>query len=336
MSTNLQNMSRYFQTTHLLRASSTLSLPNDTQIRFLSADEATKLSAEVRRKNVFAAHSSRPNFYRDQIESLADRTVIETQRQGEPDEVVASAQFAAEWAEKVGFLSATLAVRRSALHRATGIDVLRQFERAITIGPRCYTLRAKSRRRRTKQGIEICTRFVNRFNRCGFTELYSECIASGGMSDRLRLVLEWLSESRQEPHASAALVKTSIALESLLIFSESESLARSLSERSAFILTPNPLLRKRISAIVKRFYEARSGIVHGSRKKAKKLTPTLLDGMDRLVVLLCLIVASNAAQWKSKEDLQEWCEQERWGKPSSIKTPFGTAQLTNSIKLCEK
>lgn len=335
MPSNPHNMSRYFQTTHLLRASSTLSFPHDTQIRFVSADEASKLSALVRKKNVFARHSSRENFYLEQIENFAERTVIETQRPGEPDAIVDAAKFSAEWAEKIAFLSATLVERRSALHRVLGVDY-RQSERSITIGPECYTLRAKSRRRRTKQGVEIDTRFVNRFNRCGFADLYSVCLASGGMADRLRLVLDWLCESRQEPHASAALVKTSIALESLLIFSESESLARSLSERSAFILTPSPQLRQRISVIVKRFYEVRSGVVHGSRKKARKLTPSLLDGMDRLVVLLCLVAGGNVGQWQSREELQEWCEQERWGKPSSIKVPFGSSQLTNAIKLCEK
>ncbi len=334
MSATAHNVSRYFQTTHLLHAAASLPLPHETQIRLMSAEEAETLSEIVRKQNVFARHRS--NFYLERIESLANRTVIETQRPGEPDAIIATAQFAAEWAEKVAFASATLSVRRSLLHRSLGVDVLRQSECAITIGPQCYSLRAKSRRVRRKQGVEIDARFATRFNRCGFSDLYSMCLASGAIADRLRLALDWMCESRQEPHVPAALVKTSIALESLLVFSESESLARSLSERSAFILTPDPQLRERISAIVKWFYEVRSGVVHGSRKKRQKLTPTLLDGMDRLVVLLCLAVAGNVVQWKSKEDLQEWCEEERWGKPSSINAPFGGLPLTNAVKLCEK
>jgi hypothetical protein len=328
------NKSRHFQTTDLLHSVVPLLLPHDTQIRLMTPEESESLSALVRKHNVFARHRS--SFYLERINELGNRTIIETQRPGEPDDVIGVSQYASEWAERVVFVSAALAIRRSLLHRALGTDVLRETERAITIGPQCYSLRAKSRRPRLIRGVEIDARFLSRFKRYGFAELYSVCLTSGELAERLRVVVAWLHESRQEPHEPAALVKTSIALESLLVFNESESLSRSLSERSAFLLTPDPQLRKRISSIVKRFYEARSGIVHGSHKKAKNLTPTLLDGVDRLLVLLCLVVGANVGTWKSKDGLREWCEEERWGKPSSIHVPFTGAPLKKAVSLCEE
>jgi len=262
-----------------LHATTALSLPHDTNIRFLSEEEADQLSALVRKRNVFARHSRENDFYLQRIGSLGNRTVIETLRPGDPDDMMLNAQCAAEWAEKTALLSSVLAVDRKTLHRRLGMDVLRQSEMDITIGRAFKYLRSKSRRRRGKQGLELNKTFVNRFNRCGFSGLYSLCIDDAEASSWMQLSLGWIYESRLETYTPAAVVKTAIALESLLIFSESESLARSLSERAAFILSPNPQERERISSIVKRFYEARSGVVHGSRKKSKKLTLNLLEGM---------------------------------------------------------
>jgi hypothetical protein len=111
--------------------------------------------------------------------------------------------------------------------------------------------------------------FCKRFSRCGFDTLANYIQSNSDISNRLAVSLAWLFDSRIEPRLAASVVKTSIALESLLIFSESESLAQSLSERAAFILSPDPSRRQQISRMLKRFYDARSGVVHGSQKKAK-------------------------------------------------------------------
>jgi hypothetical protein len=117
-----------------------------------------------------------------------------------------------------------------------------------------------------------------------------------------------------------------------LIFTESESLAQSLSERAAFILSANPARRKLISKILKRFYEVRSGVVHGSQKKAKKLTPTLLETVDRIMLLLTLVISANSKVWMDTDGLREWCETQRWGEPSiEIIVPFPDTYLKNVL-----
>lgn len=337
MTTSNPALSRYMRTTHLLRSTVPLHLPDNTQIRFFTQEESHEMRELTRKRNVFARHSQENNFYLERIQALANNTIIEVMRPGDPDDMMAEAESTAGWAEKVAFLSSSLTVQRKHLFKLIGTGAYRATAFDLTIGRGFRYIRSKSPRQRQGEGVPIDNTFVTRFNRCGFQPLYSMCIANGGMSDRMRLVVGWLFESRQESFLAAALVKTAIALESLLIFSESESLARTLSERAAFLLSPDPQMRETISRIVKQFYETRSGVVHGSTKKAKKLTVHLVEGMDRLVLLLCLIIATNAVQWNTKEALQTWCEQERWGSPSSSAiVPYPATHLTNAVNIFTK
>ena len=97
-------------------------------------------------------------------------------------------------------------------------------------------------------------------------------------------------------------------------------------------MSPDPNRRQQISRILKRFYDARSSVVHGNQKKAKKLTPSLLETVDRLAVLLCLVMVVNSKLWSTVEDLREWCETQRWGRPSSdVKIPFPDTYLKNAL-----
>lgn len=338
LSISTQGLSRYIQTTWRLSAKSTLKLPDMiTSIRLFSEEEAHNLAELARKRNVFARHSRESGFYVQRIRALANRTVIEVFRPGDPDDMSAEAQKVADLTEKLALLSSTLAMPREKLQRLLAISSHRRSEFDITIGRGFYYLRSKSRPEPITQGITIDERFCRRFERCGFPQLALLCVSRRDVANRVVLALDWLFESRQEPVLPAALVKTSIALESLLIFSESEPLARSLSERAAFILSSDAHTRKEVSRIVKRFYGVRSGVVHGSRKKAKKLTPSLVEGIDRLTVLLCLIIASNSDKWDSTNSLRDWCEYERWGTPTSdVRIPFPDSYLRNAVTLCLK
>jgi Apea-like HEPN len=337
MTSDKHALSRYMRTTHLFRTSVPLTFSDETEIRLFTPEESQQLWKLTRQQNVFARHTGEDNFYLKRIKAMANKTIIEVFRPGDPDDMIRQAEDAAEWAEKVALLSSSLAIRRKELYKLIGVEASRPTVFDLTIGPAFYCLRSKSRTHKQGDGILVDKTFVSRFNKCGFQSLFSMCMGRGGMSERMRLVVGWLFESRQENHLAAALVKTAIALESLLIFSESESLARTLSERAAFILSPDPQVRETISRIVKQFYETRSGVVHGSPKKAKKPRLHLVEGMDRLVLLLCIIIANNAVQWNSKEALQAWCEKERWGSPSSTVTvPYPAKHLTNAMNICVK
>ena len=145
----------------------------------------------------------------------------------------------------------------------------------------------------------------------------------------------WLFESRLEIDLNAAVVKTAIALESLLIASESESLRNPLSERASFLLSDEPLRRRRIARNVRAFYDLRSGIVHGGRRRPLP-NENVLEGIDRVVLLLLLTLGANASAWASFDRVVE-VEIRKWGaKGVTIRRPFPGSVLSRALRLCEE
>ena len=330
-------LSRYIRSCWMLCARSELQLPDKTSIRLFPENEADQLAEVTRKRNVFARHSWENSFYLQRIKALSNRTVIEVLRPGEPDDMINEAEQFAIALEKLAVLSTTFSMSRPELHRRLALSEHRRSVFDITIGREFNYLRSKSKPERLVQGITIDERFCRRFERCGFPTLLSFCVTNNDIARRVRRAVDWLFESRLEPGLTAAVVKTSIALESLLIFSESESLSSSLSERTAFILSPNAETRRKVSRLVKNFYDIRSGVVHGNRKKAAMLTARLLDIVDRLVLMVCLIIASNSDKWSSQESLREWSESQRWGSPSTnVLISFPVMHLRNALTMYER
>jgi hypothetical protein len=336
----LSEPSRYMRTTWMLSAQMELRLSDSLAIRVFGEDEARLLAESVRKRNVFARHSRENDFYLNRIYELSGRTIIEASFPSDPEGIAKQAEEAValvDLVEKVSVLSTTLAIAKSDLQRRLGISRKPRSELDFAYDPQLRFLRSRSTTAPTVQGIKADQQFSNRIFRCGFHRLVERPLFRSSLAKRVYACLDWLYESRLEPRLQASIVKTAVALESLLVFSETESLARSLSERSAFILSPSPDTRREISRIIKRFYEARSGVVHGSRKKAKKLTPALAESVDRLSVLLCLVIGSNYQLWSSDDALREWCEDQRWGRPSTdVHIPFARNYLSNAIVLSHK
>lgn len=329
--------SLYLRVTWMLCAETTLKFPDYSSIRFFGEAEAKSLAKEIRKRNVFARHSWENNFYLQRIGKLADHTVIEVFRPGDPQDMGNEAESVGDLIEKLAVLSSTLAMRKKEIQRKLSISPRPQTEIDFIIGSAFQYLRSRSRLVPSAQGIQVDERFCRRFSRCGFFNLYRYCLSPGDLQNRVKSSLNWLFESRREPSLSASVVKTAIALESLLIFSESETLARSLSERAAFVLSSSPETRLQISKIVKRFYDARSGVVHGSRKKVRNLSQSLVEAVDRLSVLLYLTIGMNPQLWKSVDGLRDWCEMQRWGEPSTeVKVPYPHTYLKNAIELSQK
>lgn len=330
--------SQYFRTTSMLTSKVVLRFPDSSKVRLFDAVEADSLARTIKKRNVFARHSYENNFYIKRIRELTDHTVIEIFRSGDPQEIGDEAERVGDIIEKLAVLSSTLALSKKDILRKLGISQRPQTEIDFIVGPEFRYLRSRSKTSPAAQGIQIDDQFCRRFSKCGFFSLYDYCRSNeNDLQKRVNLSLDWLFESRREPRLSAAVVKTAIALESLLIFSESESLARSLSERVAFILSSSPETRKQISKIIKSFYNARSGVVHGSRKKLRGLSPTLAEAVDRLLILLYLTISANPNLWPSTDLLREWCEAQRWGEPSNeIETPYSHNYIRHAIQLSEK
>jgi hypothetical protein len=325
---------QYLRTTQLLKAETELNISESTKIRYFHHLEAAKFAETMRKSNMVARLGGLNNPYLTKSAELSNQTVIETYQVASPDKMLETGEHIALLIEKLAILSTTFVTLKKVLLRKLGISVNTSAEINFAVTNKFKTIRSRYKRAPSIEGIIINEQFCSRFIKCGFIELFEYLQSKGGLHDRVLTSANWLLESRREAEPKASVVKTAIALESLLIFTESESLARTLSERSAFILSSCPKVRHQISRIILRFYEVRSGIVHGSQKKAKKLTPTLTECVDRLTLLLHLIMASNNNIWSSVESLRLWCEEQRWGKPTSdVKFPLSNIYLKNALSL---
>jgi hypothetical protein len=322
----------FMRTSWILAAKTRFSYPFRVCVREFTEADGEALITRVRKRNVFARHSWEQGFYVSRIRALTNKTIIEVRCPGQPDDFAAEARRGADLFESLAILSNTT-VAKQRLLRELGIGSRGTDEVEFLVGSGYYYLRSKTKPVARARGLLVDPRFDHRFRRYGFMALFDFCFSGHPLAERVNASVGWLRESRLESQLQASIVKSSIALETLLIFSESESLARSLSERTAFILSPRPDRRECISKIIRKFYDARSGIVHGSRDKARLASGVLLETVDRLVTMLNLTLAANNKMWGSQEALREWCERERWGAPAvDVRTPYPDSFLRKSLE----
>lgn len=327
---------RYMRTSWMLTAESVLTVPNVGVIRFVTAEEVEKLSETIRKRNVFARHSWENNFYFGRVKELADRTVIEVFLPGNPAEIQNQAAERADSIERLAILSCMLYMRRDELHWKLGLRNKQRAQYDFSIGPEYRYLTSRAYPEPAVLGVTIDQRFGRRFTRLGFTTLAGFLFKGRTFAKHLDQSIKWLAASRLETELEAAVVKSAIALESLLVFSESEPLARSLAERVAFVLSSTPETRVKLSKLVKDFYNVRSGVVHGNAGKLKRLSPELLESIDRLCLLVCLTIAANPTILGSEEALRKWCDLKKWGFASDdLAIPFSSNYLTNALNLAE-
>jgi hypothetical protein len=290
----------------------------------------------ARKRNVFARHSWENSFYLERIGQLNGATVVEVFVEGNLDDVLPKARRTAEILERLAIVSSTLGLRRPRTHQLLSISAHRRYGFDLAISPGFEYLRSSSRRDAQPRGIPINPSFVRRFTRCGFPSLLAVLETDGELAKRLWQGLVWLFESRLEPSATAAVVKSAIALESLLIANDSESLRGPLSERAAFLLSDSATTRRRISKGVKAFYDLRSAVVHGGRRRSAISPTEVIEGVDRMIVLLMLTLAANSSAWPKFESAVEAVEDLKWGASSAkIARPFPGSHLTRAVQLLE-
>ncbi len=306
--------SRYFRTTWMLDVRQTLLINELTAyVRFLDAVEVTKIQELIRRRNVFARHSWENNFYLKRISEFSDKSIIEVIRPGDPDTMLREAESIASIIESVLLITTVLYASREEIQTRLAVTKHRREVVDFVIGPGFNYLRTSSKRVHSVKGVTIDDRFCRRFQRLRLERLIVEASHQQEIGLRLQQTVRWLLESRLEPSFPAAVVKTAIALESLLGGQENEPLSRTLSERIAFLLSDHAEKRAQISKLLRDFYDARSRVVHGNRKKSRLPSSRLLEAADRLALLSMITVAANVSVFQSFDALTKWIEQQKWG-----------------------
>lgn len=325
--------SRYIKIIPYLNVKKTFQLSNDISISHFSKNENENLIVNVRKRNIFARHSWENHFYINRLQSFSDQSIISIIGPGTPQDISLVAREIAKFIENILIVSTIFSIKREELHKKLASVNFSEINYDFSYSQDLRYLKSKTL---TKKGdfVSIDDSFIRKFEKFGFPNIFNTYFEKNEISSRIIKSINWLYQSRQEQNLSAAIVKSAIALESLLIFSDSESLSKSLSERTAFILSSNPIDRSKISKIVAEFYNARSAIVHGGKKKIKSISADIIESMDRLLTLMYLLICSNITQWKSNDDLRNWCEQQKWGEEyKNIIVPYSKIYLSNAIKV---
>lgn len=304
-------------------------------VRLLSASEAGELADLCRRRNVFARHSWENDFYVRRISELSETSVIEVHMLGQPHQVWERASEVADMVETALMLSTVFALDRKSLHRRLAVTSHRREVTGLAIGPGFRYLRSNRRPVPAALGVMVDKRVANRFERLRFEALIAACLGNSDLGRRLTGCLKWLLESRLDSSEPAALVKSAIALETLLVVSDSEPVARSLAERIAFILGFDGEDKQSLARFTRSFYDARSAVVHGGKRKARPL-PGILAAIDRIATMAALTVGLNSAIFRNGEALSAWCDQSRWGLVDApLDRPFRQTELRRALGLAE-
>jgi len=322
--------SRYLRVIPYLYSKSVFELSQNVSILFINKFENETLLSKVQKRNVFARHSWENNFYIDRLSHFCEKTVISIIQPGTPQDIQAFACELSEYVEHILIIASIFSLDRGAFQNKYYSTLSTDYDFAYSQDMKYLKSRTLSKKR---EPINIDDSFRKRFDKLGFINVFNYFSESNELAERIKKCVNWLYESRVEKNLNAAIVKTSIALESLLIFADSESLSKSLSERTAFLLTNEPIMRSMIGKIVTEFYKARSGIVHGGKKRIKSINKNILESMDRLLALVIILICSNKQIWNTNESLRLWCENQKWGMPDGkINLFFSKNYLSNAIK----
>jgi hypothetical protein len=301
--------------------------------RMYTEAEATTLASYLSRRNAFA-RVRRDDFYPSRARALADASVLHTDARNwgggwlPPEQ----AREEAERVERLLFLSAAYPTERIRLHARLGVDPSRAGGIDLHMDGILSHVSTRTRLPRVGSPLIVDPPTVRRIRNLGIESTAPAIIENATATmKRVNRALSWLEESRIEPHAQAATIKTAIGFETLLVFDSSEPLRKVIAERLAFLLGRNPAQRAVLSSTFARFYDARSAIAHGGHRKVE-LGPALRC-RDRVLLLAAVAMASHAAAHADDGGVRAWFEALRWGAEPVPRVPFGRGVLDRALAL---
>ena len=212
----------YIRTTWMLSAKVDLKISAFCQLHFMDHREAKRLGTRVRTENTFARNHRGVHFYTQRARDLEEHTVIVVFLPGVPKEISEEAEKIATNLEKIAILSSTIAMKKIELQKRLGICTTLRPYFHFSFSPDFYSINSKLHSVPDCKGIIIDDRFLNRFFTCGFGTIVNYLYQKNDIAPRVSQSIDWLFDSRTERRHQAAVVKTATALESLLIFNETE------------------------------------------------------------------------------------------------------------------
>jgi hypothetical protein len=317
-------MQRYFRTTRwLVSDATTLKVSANCEIKRLSGTDALEVKQSTHTRNAFSRHAGPRDFYYRRASALEGQTVIEIRDPGVSSTHALAQQ--ALFAENLVAASFVMSGDREAFVRRVAGGRQPHLDLHLFGGSRLLKASSSSQDDRAPTGLRIDGAARGRYSRNGFAGVYDLAGTNSELASRVRSALDWLLASRTDRHDSSALVKTATALESLLVIGK-EPPTRTLSERTAYLLTDVPDDRERVSRAMHRFYEIRSELVHGNRVKDAGAIAGAIEFGDRMVMLIALVFGAQST-WTSANDVQKYCDRSRWGHRPVCRRPWRGAQV---------
>src|SRR6185436_11382268 len=107
-------------------------------------------------------------FYLKRIAELSNRAIIEVRRSGTRDDTYKAAERVAELMENLAVLSTTLVLGKGVLLRKLAISPNIRPEIDFISDSKLYSIRSRSQKIPSAEGVVINKQFCGRFSKCGF------------------------------------------------------------------------------------------------------------------------------------------------------------------------
>ncbi len=267
------------------------------RIRVLADEDARALAETVRKRNVFSRHAPDGDFYTRKARAFAGRTVVEIAL-GAGEHSAEGLRELSIHAEQYAFTAATLWLDRRACHRCLGVQRRADALADLYIEDNGTSVQSNTRAVSSPGLMRIDEAYVRRFERSGLASSVDSIVfGTTDVDQRLRRALDWLTQSRLEASLDAAVVKTTIGFETLLVLSRDEPVRATISSRTGSLLGTGASFRQGIERFVKHLYDWRSSIVHGRRPPKGKRN---LDVADRLLLLAVHALAAHGLTEESE------------------------------------
>lgn len=304
---------RYFRTSQWFTGISSCQIDlAGVRLRFLSIVEAQQLAYALSRRNPWSRAARERDFYVQKALSLGGKVVLEALIPISETTTPERINSRASQAEQIAFAGTIPWISRPKLHHVLGDLTHSQSAVELFIDAHGQKLSVRTKRRRRWDGVRLSTVLVRRFRRIGLHVVADVVLGKPtNFGDRMGRAISWLVESRLERSAESALLKTMIGFETLLGLDKSETLRQTISERVALLLGRDTDQRINIARAMKRLYDIRSAIVHGGRHTSSGTN--MCEGADLFLLLALAALAPNQDSLKSKDDIQTFFEQLRWG-----------------------
>jgi hypothetical protein len=297
-------------------------------------EDAEALGAALAKRNPFARHRGHDDFYTSKAEDFSVQTVVELMIPGVPPVPPAEARQIADRVERLLIAATTHWLTRRKLHSIMGIANIGRGVRDLYIGPGATRLSTRGLELWVGDGLVIDADFQRRWERTGLSALAPAILRPRGfIAERVDRALAWLNESRLDHHAEAALIKAVIGLENLFVQDKNEPLARTISERLAFVLGRTADERAALARVALHLYDLRSRIVHGG-SRPKESIDDAVDVASFLLLLSAHALIARAGEMQSKDDVRRWVEDMRWavGDREVAPLPFSTRHLRRVLR----